>query len=137
MLLEYLISEFVLDVVKSEVTVLCNVYLYCSGRIAVKYYNINLKTVYKLSSYKSYDPVKKSFKADLETVDSFVHVGTKLLRTEDEEEVEVELPNIFMSANKVDLSLLPIIKSQVAYRNKRRIYKTLIRPALRYGAKHG
>lgn len=73
----------------------------------------------------------KSFKADLEAVDRFVHVGTN------EEEVEVELPKRIMSANKVDLSLLPIIKSQLAYRNKLRIHETPIRSALSYGAKHG
>jgi hypothetical protein len=39
-----------------------------------------------------------------------------------------------MSANKIYFSLLPIIKSQLAHRkDKRRLYKTLIRPVLRYG----
>jgi len=102
---------------------------------AVKYYQYQFKTIYKLSSNESYDPVMKSFKADLEAVDSFVHVGTEL--GTNEEEVEVELPERIMSANKVDLPLLPIMKSQLAYRNKLRIYETLIRSALSYGATHG
>ena len=75
-------------------------------------------------------------KADHETVGSFVHVGIEL-RAEDEEDVEVELPNRIMSTDKVHLSLLPIIKSQLAHRNKLRIYKTLIPPLLGYVAKRG
>ena len=76
------------------------------------------------------------FRADHETVGSFVHVGIEL-RAEDEEDVEVELPNRIMSTDKVHLSLLPIIKSQLAYRNKLRIYKTLILPLPGYVAKRG
>ena len=76
------------------------------------------------------------FRTDLATVDSFVHVGTEL-GTEGDEEVEVELPKRIMSASKVDLSLLSIMKSHLARRNTLRIYKTLMRPALSYGEKHG
>jgi hypothetical protein len=100
---------------------------------AVKYYQYQFKTIYKLSSNESYYPVMKSFKADLEAV-SFVYVGTEL--GTNEEEAEVELPKRIKSANKIDLSLLPIIKSQLSYRNKLRIYERLIRSALSYGAKH-
>jgi hypothetical protein len=67
---------------------------------------------------------------DIEAVDSFTDLGTKLTQGNEE---EVEIQKRIMSANKVYFSILPIIMSQLAHRqDKLRLYKTLIRPVLCY-----
>jgi hypothetical protein len=50
---------------------------------------------------------------DIEAVDGFTYLGTELTKGNEE---EVEIQKRIMSANKVYFSLLPIIKSRLAYR---------------------
>ena len=67
-----------------------------------------------------------------EVVKEFTYLGTLITNNN---ELRPEIEKRIFNANRAYYALLPVLKSQAIYRTEKiRIYKTLIRPVLTYGA---
>ena len=91
------------------------------------------KTKYMVMSRNQHPQNKiKIENYSFEIQNKFIYLGTSLTSNND---ISADIETRIASANRAYFALRPILKSQIVHRNtKLRIYKSLIRPIVTYGA---